>query len=353
MEFQKNIPDVWQYETFSALSVHHASSHVMQLYTQLTPYTVICVSAQSATDQFSVFSVSPIQQFKDSRVYSTFEPLQNRVLHKHNYFELAIVTEGTLRQQIEDQVFEYSAGQACLLNPNVRHVETSLYDCSIVYIGLTYDFLQELLHDEKKYNVNGWHSPKIHTISQTLRPFHHVDAKTTKQYMNFTPLHREQPNLDEIHFLIGEMIRETSIKDYSFYLMVKGYISRLLHYLTDPKHYKTELTQLSNSKQEILFNQMESLIEQSNGMISRTDLSKKLGYNAHYLNKIVQEQTGMSLKKFARIFLLNKSADLLLKTEKSVESISEQLGLNNTTYFYRIFKEQFGVTPTEYRKNAR
>lgn len=45
-------------------------------------------------------------------------------------------------------------------------------------------------------------------------------------------------------------------------------------------------------------------------------------------------------------------AELLLRTDTSVSAISERLGFTASTDFYRLFRKQFGVSPTEFRKKG-
>ena len=47
------------------------------------------------------------------------------------------------------------------------------------------------------------------------------------------------------------------------------------------------------------------------------------------------------------------AVDLLVRApEKSVMEIAESLGYYTPTYFTRLFKEKFGVTPSQYRKDT-
>ncbi|MEG2652254.1 MAG: AraC family transcriptional regulator, partial [Ruthenibacterium sp.] len=46
---------------------------------------------------------------------------------------------------------------------------------------------------------------------------------------------------------------------------------------------------------------------------------------------------------------LDKATRLLRDTKLSVQEIISAVGYENTSYFYRIFRAQFGVSPKEYR----
>ena len=50
-----------------------------------------------------------------------------------------------------------------------------------------------------------------------------------------------------------------------------------------------------------------------------------------------------------RIFL---AKDLLRQSDKPMSEIAEQIGINNYTYFFKLFKKLTGITPTEYRNEG-
>ena len=47
-----------------------------------------------------------------------------------------------------------------------------------------------------------------------------------------------------------------------------------------------------------------------------------------------------------RIFL---AKELLRQSDKSMSDVAEHIGINNYTYFFKLFKKLTGITPTEYR----
>lgn len=68
----------------------------------------------------------------------------------------------------------------------------------------------------------------------------------------------------------------------------------------------------------------------------------------HY---IVRE-SGYTYNYLLRDLRLRRVAWLLENTNLSIESIMEEVGYYNIANFYSSFKERFGKTPQEYRKNG-
>lgn len=46
---------------------------------------------------------------------------------------------------------------------------------------------------------------------------------------------------------------------------------------------------------------------------------------------------------------MNQAVYLLSNSKLSVSDIIESVGYDNSSYFYRIFKEKYGMSPKEYR----
>lgn len=87
--------------------------------------------------------------------------------------------------------------------------------------------------------------------------------------------------------------------------------------------------------------------------ITLSDLAKNACYSEYYLTRKFQREMGTSLKDYLLYTRLDYAKILLLATEDSVREISEKLQFGTRNYFSRIFREQEGCTPTEYRDRVR
>lgn len=74
-------------------------------------------------------------------------------------------------------------------------------------------------------------------------------------------------------------------------------------------------------------------------------------YNEKYLGRRFKQKTGQSVSEYCNRRRLEKAAQMLGTESRSVISVAEELGFNNVTYFNRLFKAQYGCTPTQYRKD--
>jgi DNA-binding response OmpR family regulator len=83
---------------------------------------------------------------------------------------------------------------------------------------------------------------------------------------------------------------------------------------------------------------------------SNDDLGRDLGMSRSCLYPKFQSITGQTPNHFIRSIRLKRAAQLLLAGQYTVSEISWMVGINDIKYFNKYFKEEFGVTPTQYRK---
>jgi two-component system response regulator YesN len=84
--------------------------------------------------------------------------------------------------------------------------------------------------------------------------------------------------------------------------------------------------------------------------LTRDDLSAHVHLNASYLSRLFRKETGMSLSDYILQERMRKAAELLTATDESVSSIAIRLGYDNFSYFAKMFKKVYRMTPQEYRK---
>jgi len=78
----------------------------------------------------------------------------------------------------------------------------------------------------------------------------------------------------------------------------------------------------------------------------------KIVFMSHsQLHRKLDALTGCSPNKFIRIIRLNKAKEMMKLSAGSIASISLDCGYNDSGYFARVFKQEYGVTPQDWRTN--
>lgn len=82
------------------------------------------------------------------------------------------------------------------------------------------------------------------------------------------------------------------------------------------------------------------------------DLCREMGMSRVYFYKKILALTDKTPSEFVRYIRLKRAADLLEKSQMFVNEVAFQVGFNDPKYFRKYFKEEFGVTPKEYKQSG-
>lgn len=87
--------------------------------------------------------------------------------------------------------------------------------------------------------------------------------------------------------------------------------------------------------------------------ISLKTLAEKAGITPSYLGQVFLKKYGISCVEYTNQVRMEKASQLLLKTNLTIQQISEQVGILNTNYFYTLFKREYGLTPSRDRASKK
>ena len=80
------------------------------------------------------------------------------------------------------------------------------------------------------------------------------------------------------------------------------------------------------------------------------DLCREMGMSRVYFYKKILALTDKTPSEFIRFIRLKHAADLLEKSQMFVNEVAYQVGFNDPKYFRKYFKDEYGVSPNEYKK---
>ncbi len=82
------------------------------------------------------------------------------------------------------------------------------------------------------------------------------------------------------------------------------------------------------------------------------EVAAQLGYHPHYLTRIFRERFGIAPKQYLMDLKLKKACGLLRSTGLPVAVVAESLGFEDALAFSRLFKREFGQSPSSYRRQG-
>lgn len=84
--------------------------------------------------------------------------------------------------------------------------------------------------------------------------------------------------------------------------------------------------------------------------ISLRDVSDHFNINYAYCSELFSRHMRVSFSTYINQLKLKRACELLVESEKSIQSIAIEVGYSSEQYFSRIFKDQLKMTPSQYRR---
>lgn len=339
-------------DMLQALEIKNADSSVLQTFSLTTPYAIVLETCRQSDSLCELYEITT-----EHHTAITLNPqeqslISTRSMHQHSFVEIMYVLHGEVDMHIEHQVVHYVQGQCCVMNRNIRHSEILSGDFVVVFFMLQDEFLESILKTHYIEHANfGVDTLYRHSniILQLIRDNQANTCFYERTYITCSPAVSSDRVLTKATDLFNQIILETIEKQFGYSFYVKGAFSRLFQLLTAEEVYTTEKVLSRTGRQDTIFSEITHLLEEKRGHCSREELSRELHYTGEYINKIIKLYTGKTLSEYRQIILLERAKSLLVYSDMSITEIIQELGYANRSYFYRVFKKTYGVTPVEYR----
>lgn len=129
-------------------------------------------------------------------------------------------------------------------------------------------------------------------------------------------------------------------------LSVKNFISRvLLSGLTEHA-----ITLRAHTLSPVILRAVEFINNNLSARLKTSQVAEACFVSKSTLTKHFQKELSVSVQQYLYDILLSEASRLLLKENRSVLQVSEQLGFSDQFYFARRFRAKYGVPPSKYKK---
>ena len=83
------------------------------------------------------------------------------------------------------------------------------------------------------------------------------------------------------------------------------------------------------------------------------DIAAAVGFSESHFMRYFKETMGTSFVEYLRDYRLTIASRLLTSSDSSILNIAAETGFENPSYFNRVFKEKYKMTPRQFRKESR
>lgn len=254
--------------------------------------------------------------------------------HKHNYVEIIYMCAGQTTHRIngQEQVI-LEKGELLFLNQNCTHeiLPAGKEDIAINFIVLPefFDESFKMMEDESIVRDFILGSLTKSSDSADYLLFHVADVLPVQNLVEnlVWSLLNRQPNRRQMDQLTMGLLLLNLVN-----------VSDRLSYGKGNQY----------DNQTILM--VLRYIETNYRTATLQELADRTNQSLYQMSRFIKKCTGHTFKELLLRKRLQQAAYLLSTTKLSVNDIIYDVGYENTSYFHRMFKEYYGVTPAQYRK---
>ena len=106
------------------------------------------------------------------------------------------------------------------------------------------------------------------------------------------------------------------------------------------------------SNQKVFIEKLTNIIEKNiaDENFSVEIMSEEIGMSRSQLHRKLKALSNQTPSEFIRVFRLKRATDLIKQDAGNIAEIAYKVGFSSQAYFTKLFQEQFGLTPSEFRK---
>lgn len=102
--------------------------------------------------------------------------------------------------------------------------------------------------------------------------------------------------------------------------------------------------------EELLSAYFSSGKSKKSGLPSVSYFAEQCHLSANYFGDLIKKETGKTAQDHIQLKLITLAKEYMADPDKSVSEVAYELGFSYPQHFSRMFKEQVGASPSEYRK---
>ena len=256
--------------------------------------------------------------------------------HRHNYIELMYVYSGQMTHHINQQDITIRTGELLLLNQNIEHSIDYCDENDIIFNFIIrpefLSFLSTMIENENVVS---------RFIFDALYSY-----DNDGEYLVFK-VQDHQKVKDAIESIIMNLYEPQLYNDIELKLLVGLLLTELMNHPEKIESYT------GDSYEKILSSTILKYIVTNYQTGSLYDLSQKIHQPNYKICKVIKSQTDQTFTKLLQQEKLKVAEKLLKTTQLSMEEVIQEVGYENISYFYRLFKKKYKMTPLMYREKSR
>lgn len=275
------------------------------------------------------FEVVSNPQFRNLHVFVV--RMMSRTPHIHRELEVGYILRGSAALRLGGQTVRLRAMDGYLINPlEVHEFRCEARDALILAVQVSPRILDSFLSEAPPLRYGG--GPEL------------------RKMLGDPPDH--QRLLQLCLALARSYLKREEGHEYECFALTAGLLA-LLGRAAPREALSREAWQPIRQRRERIVAVVDFIDENFHRKLLLEEIARRMGLTMPYLSHLIREAMGMSFQDYLKKRRFEHARSLILSTDRSLLDISLESGFSDTRYMIRMFEEEFGCTPREYRRQKR
>lgn len=254
-------------------------------------------------------------------------------MHWHEEYEIIKLFNGHMNISIDLESYVMNPGDIAIIKPGVLHSFSQFSNEHAETVSCI-------------FNNSMLSSPLMDACSiKYFTPL--MEGK-----YNFPPIIRNgAKGHDKLVSLIDEMFDTFDAKEAFYEIKLKSLLYDFLYVVLSECCDDYSGTSINDNDTNTIKNVLDYIKMHYMEPITIAELADAAGLSEHYFMRFFKSNIGMTCVEYINEYRLNIATHLLKESDYPIGVIAEKCGISNVSYFNRIFKKSFNMTPKDYRKN--
>ncbi len=256
-------------------------------------------------------------------------------MHWHDEMEIVYVENGEYEEYIDLEKYHVKQGDIILVDPCLLHSFRTIDNKRTSFRSIIFNFSMLTSNNTDACSIK-YFTPFLDNL-----------------FINPVVISPDTPHYETLKKTVKNLIELYDNKTECYELKIKSCLFELFyilfsHFLLPESHESAMKDNTTRNIKTILdyidTNYMKPITIDE--LAATVDLSK------HYFMRFFKKYMGMTCIEYINDYRLNIATNLLLTTSMQITEVAARIGISNLSYFNRIFKKKYHMTPKEYRYNV-
>lgn len=280
-------------------------------------------------------------------------------LHRHGYYELLFVAQGSCRHLYNHSETLLIQGDAVVVAAHQPHGfsihgTTRIYNCQFRLDALETAVIEELQAEDSLWEImNGsnYEDVRIWEDLRREREKYYQDGQLPDSYeLNSTKqgvIHLSPKEFSFIHTALQHAIDEQETPERFGPVIKRIYLEMILLELKKAKIRQNQKYHVcSGSNQKIIAEVLLYIEEHLDETLDFHAIAQHYAFSLNYFRKIFKDVTGLSPVAYVNRLRIVRACEYMQKDDLTIHEAAERVGIYDLNYFSRMFKKVMGCTPS-------